>query len=52
VTLAEDDGVRTQLSAAGRLLEFAAYKLLIVLTIVAVGNSSPTIREVMDALRG
>ncbi len=48
---ADRDQVRAYFVAALKALEFVAYKLLIVLLLLALGNSSATIREVIDTVR-
>jgi uncharacterized protein YjbI with pentapeptide repeats len=42
---------RSQVAAAGVMGEFLLYKTLFVLMVLAIGNSSPTFREVLDAVR-
>lgn len=48
---ADRDRVRAYFGAALRSLEFVAYKVLIVLFLLALGNSSATIREIIDTVR-
>lgn len=48
---ADRDQVRAYFVAALKALEFLAYKLLIILFLLALGNSSATIREVIDTVR-
>jgi uncharacterized protein YjbI with pentapeptide repeats len=47
----DQGSTRSQVAAAGVMGEFLLCKTLFVLIVLAIGNSSPTFREVLDALR-
>jgi hypothetical protein len=51
IKLADRDEVETYLGAAFRWIEFIAYKLLLAVLLLAVGNSSATIRQIIDTVR-
>jgi hypothetical protein len=52
IVLESEEEVWSYFYAAGRLAEFLAYKLLLVLFLLALANSNPTARQIVDSIRG